>query len=306
MRHREMRASAREARLRLQHHHGRERISRAWTLGRLYPDGTMEGNESYTVTWTPGVLSLSGDLGDLTVTHYGAMGSLEGAVSWIGRNSDLGYLLSKSDAKEQYDPEHTLSYLREWASGDARPALVALRDQRREYRRAVAEGQEEWRADHRAWRLGTPGIGESPEEEPQPADYGPHDGDRPEALTIKRLGCFLRHDDLRLESSIRLGGFHYTVPAGWELWARMWDESGSDDDVGVIFTSAGRRQVLRLLAEYLTTAEDAGDLCARLHLDDYHGNYSYTERHILKIMCLKRWAEHVSAELARQPAECAA
>lgn len=71
----------------------------------------------YTVTWSyPGVLTVSGDIGNITLTHYHAMDTWVAAADWISCNSDHHYLLSKSDHKQVYDPEQTLETILQWAN----------------------------------------------------------------------------------------------------------------------------------------------------------------------------------------------
>ncbi|KZL29434.1 hypothetical protein [Pseudovibrio sp. WM33] len=60
----------------------------------------------FNVTWTPGVLTLAGDLGDMTVTHYHAMSTFEEAVHWID-DIALSYLCEKASRRRSYSPELT-------------------------------------------------------------------------------------------------------------------------------------------------------------------------------------------------------
>jgi hypothetical protein len=75
----------------------------------------------YYVTWTPGQLFLSGDIDNLVITHYHALGNFEEGVAWAAR-SEVDYLLGKSSAKQEYDERCTVEclinlaevYLEEW------------------------------------------------------------------------------------------------------------------------------------------------------------------------------------------------
>lgn len=59
----------------------------------------------FTVTWShPGILSIGGDMGDLTITHYHAMPTWFDALRWL-EGCDFGYHLEKSSAKKVYDEE---------------------------------------------------------------------------------------------------------------------------------------------------------------------------------------------------------
>lgn len=54
---------------------------------------------AFALTWSPGTLALSGDMGELVLTHYHAMPTLEEAVAWAAR-ADADYLLGKSNRKQ--------------------------------------------------------------------------------------------------------------------------------------------------------------------------------------------------------------
>ena len=69
---------------------------------------------SFTVTWRPGVLSLAGDVGELTITHYHAMPTWQKAAQWIN-GSCMMYLLEKSNARTEFDTTRTIDTLIELA-----------------------------------------------------------------------------------------------------------------------------------------------------------------------------------------------
>lgn len=71
----------------------------------------------FDIVWTPGILSISGDMQSLTLTHFQAMPTWVDAVSWI-KHSDIDYLLEKSNAAQEYDHERTVSKLVEIANED--------------------------------------------------------------------------------------------------------------------------------------------------------------------------------------------
>lgn len=69
--------------------------------------------ESFVVTWTPGHLHVGGDLGNLTLTHFHAMKTLEDAVKWVA-DADYGYLIGKSGLqRSEFNAEGTLKLLSE-------------------------------------------------------------------------------------------------------------------------------------------------------------------------------------------------
>lgn len=91
-----------------QHQFKKSPESKTWFLGR---PGQGSAN-AYSITWSyPGTLTLTGDMGELVLTHYSAMPNWWSAVSWVLGNTDHDYFLRKSNAKQEYDPERTLQVL---------------------------------------------------------------------------------------------------------------------------------------------------------------------------------------------------
>lgn len=64
----------------------------------------------FMVTWCPGSLTLSGDVGELTLTHYHAMPTWQEAVKWVS-GADHGYLMQKSDKKRVFNEEETIKQI---------------------------------------------------------------------------------------------------------------------------------------------------------------------------------------------------
>lgn len=62
---------------------------------------------AYCLTWAPGSMTLSGDLGEMVLIHYQAMPTFEEAVNWAA-TGDLDYLLSKSNRRKVVHRERTI------------------------------------------------------------------------------------------------------------------------------------------------------------------------------------------------------
>ncbi len=77
------------------------------------------------VTWTPGHLFLSGDLCNMSLTHYHAMPTAEEAIGWAA-NGSINYLLEKSDAEQIFDPEGTKETIVRMADDDAENQEYAI------------------------------------------------------------------------------------------------------------------------------------------------------------------------------------
>jgi len=77
------------------------------------------------VTWTPGHLFLSGDLFNMSLTHYHAMPTAEEAIGWVATGS-IHYLLEKSDAEKIFDPEATKEDIVRMADDDVENEEYAI------------------------------------------------------------------------------------------------------------------------------------------------------------------------------------
>lgn len=76
----------------------REPRARCW---KVQKSGTWI--YGFFITFSPGVLTLSGDVGELVITHYHAMPTLEAALQWLD-GIEFSYLMGKSSAKQEYSP----------------------------------------------------------------------------------------------------------------------------------------------------------------------------------------------------------
>jgi len=62
------------------------------------------------VTWCPGSLSVSGDVGEIVLTHYHAMPTWQEAVEWV-KGSCHVYLMQKSNKKREFNEEETVKQI---------------------------------------------------------------------------------------------------------------------------------------------------------------------------------------------------
>ena len=60
----------------------------------------------FRVTWGPGFLVLTGDIGSMVVTHYSAAIELWDAIHWL-HQADCDYLMGKTDRRQEFDAEST-------------------------------------------------------------------------------------------------------------------------------------------------------------------------------------------------------
>ena len=103
--------------------------SKSWHL--RHESGTS--HFAYSVTWAyPGSLSLAGDIGELTITHYNAMPTWWNAVHWFSGNRDHDYHLGKSNATKEYDADATIAEIIHQLEEDAKE--IDLDDMKENFR----------------------------------------------------------------------------------------------------------------------------------------------------------------------------
>lgn len=68
----------------------------------------------FRVTWIPGVLLLSGDIGELVLTHSQALKDLDYGIRWLA-GSNCIYLLQKSSCKQEFNYQATIESLVRYA-----------------------------------------------------------------------------------------------------------------------------------------------------------------------------------------------
>jgi len=119
---------------RFANHRLRNQPALSWHLNAVYADGSNCYNDYYCITWSPGLLVLSGDIDMFCVTHYSAMSSIEKSIQWLSGIS-FDYLMSKSTAKQVYDAEATLKEIIRTANEDAIDSRKRERIDQQSYRR---------------------------------------------------------------------------------------------------------------------------------------------------------------------------
>ena len=108
------------------------------------PGGSPGGRDRFTMTWTPGTVTLSGAYGDFRLDHGNALCTFAGGMAWLAQ-ADHDYLLGKSDARRAYDPAATAAAIVRQANEEAIVGLLAIRDDLAEEREARRDP--EWAED---------------------------------------------------------------------------------------------------------------------------------------------------------------
>lgn len=264
-----------------QDRYGRHQLAPADTKSWLVShEGRRGGNYWYTVTWSyPGILTIGGDIGEITLTHYSAMNSWANAAAWVN-GAGYDYLLGKSNLRKEYDPKDTFQFI-----------LDSLLEDIRASTRYRYEDLRSWRAEMR--EANAPRELEPWEDE----EVGPFLVDPPEKLVCRfepKYDWERDHLDQEVENRIHYPGRDtrkVVVPDGWEMWLRLYNSVGDSWlNPNEVFTDAGRRNLLRNLRESLGSDEDGARICEKLGFDDYYGSYNWSHSAINMVAALHRWA----------------
>lgn len=105
-------------------HHIKERQCRSFHFSTPSKGGIY----AFSLTWTPGSMVLAGDLGEMHLTHYHAMGDTAvKSFDWVA-TSHPDYLLGKSDAKKVYDRDATWETIKSYMDDEVRDIAKVYRD----------------------------------------------------------------------------------------------------------------------------------------------------------------------------------
>lgn len=83
--------------------------SRSWRMGKL-----ETSNYAFRITWAPGLLAVSGDIGSTVYEVWPAFQTLEGAIDLVSR-AEFDYLASKSRVEKEFDRDATVGHLIRYA-----------------------------------------------------------------------------------------------------------------------------------------------------------------------------------------------
>lgn len=281
-------------------------ISRSYDKGRrdLRPGfATFEPKEgakfSYTsfyafnLTWTPGHMTLVGDLGTLTIVHYNAMPTLEQACEWL-LNPDYGYLLSKTKLEQAFDKDLTIDRL--WGE---------MIENVEEYAAELEGHIAQWEREKPKWRKRD---GMTREDYEQELEYWKGDDPRLEYHFRREEPPRYLHDRT-LWTEAQRDGWH--VPDGFELIYRCWKyfrehHYGVDADPNSLFTAEGREALKEALENWADgEATDViitwivRDLC----YDDYYGEYDYPSQAYFQLAAIQHGARMILDDIRKQQGE---
>ncbi len=97
-----------------QHEIMRVQQAKSW---RVNKPGTW--TYGFTITWSPGMLALAGDLNELIVYHANAMPTLDATLNWLD-DIEFDYFMRKTGQKRVFSPEQTVKLMVKAADADAK------------------------------------------------------------------------------------------------------------------------------------------------------------------------------------------
>lgn len=260
---------------------------------------------SFQITWKPGSIFLSGDLGDITLTHGHSMNTFDEALDWV-IGSEFDYLMGKSGVAQTYDAEATYLHLIEHANQRVINDLMGTktwnvkkqkyvlangeRQQLQRARREIAEAHAEFQADMEK-HASAPDDGPMPELK----DYLPTP-DYP--YTISRVEyeksfsiAETAHEKIREA---------WDIPDGWLIWVSFWTALFADKyyrpDLHVddeeqhptfVLKPANRREIKDRIRELCANQHELCEFLYEAGYEDYSGSYTYPGSSRWKIDALK-------------------
>jgi hypothetical protein len=246
-------------------HEVQEVISRTWTFSR--PDSWIMGCK---ITWTPGLLHLGGDIGELTVTHHHALRDLWSGIAWIA-GADFEYLMEKTDAERQFDRDATVAQIVAMANEEALPCAQQTK----------------------TFRLDT-----AFEDAFAAAIAANHDDNAAEEIAQRGFGPYLKPARKRILERIHHARNPFRDPASLDdaayyRWERLADATNKPPEDA--YSILGRKWIKRSIMHACDTPHGAAELAHEAGFEDYYGCYSWPTRRRIQVQALKLWAQQMLA-----------
>lgn len=273
---------------------------------------------SFEITWRPGHILLTGDLGELTLVQKHAMPSFKEALEWVV-DADYDYLMGKTCVKKEYDAEATYEYLihtanreaielllghSEWSSQDQRYIRRnGVRPDIRRYRKECKEAALEFET-----ALAEYAAGEQTEEEPKLEDFLPYK---------EEFGAILRSPGWKDDTLSRAdySNVHHTVSRAWdvcgyETWVSFWvalrtncyyDPTANPDDPDAhptfVLNPRNRQELKEEIRSLCDQQHEIVEFLRDAGFEDYYGSDVYPGRTKWQIDAIKHGGKMLLAKV---------
>lgn len=208
----------------------------------------------FTLTWTPGHMTIVGDIGELTVVHYHAMPTLEDACRWL-QSPDFDYLLSKTNEQKQYDADATLKSFLAYINAEVIDHAIGTPGWGKERRRSNGDIHE-----MREWRKTQPRGGQLNVEEENVFEW----------LDNRPITVF---DDPDRDC--------------WQWWRKIAEHCGWGFDERFFLTAKGRRALIRDIKGDFNYVHSAADFMHSIGFDDPLLAYEYRDHAFFQIAAIQ-------------------
>lgn len=239
---------------------------------------TYTSTYAFTLTWTPGHMTLVGDLGEMNLVHYYAMPTFEEALDWVHR-ADHDYLLGKAGVGRVFDRDQTIDDI--WQR---------MTEYANDHMKEMAKEIEAYEKDPPKWRK-RDGMTKADFERDKQIYAEDHPRIAYGFREVKEKPLYVNRNLWRLHERI---GWH--VPDGFELMATVWKFFQEDyspytsEDPNTLLTEEGRNDLKAAIDSYCRERSDDEISCwvyRDLDMDDYSGIYEYPERAFTQISAIK-------------------
>ncbi|WP_141105041.1 hypothetical protein [Rhizobium sp. R339] len=238
---------------------------------------------AYTLTWTPGHMTIVGDIGELTVVHYNAMPTLEAACNWL-QSSDYDYLLSKTNVQREFQRGATIDDIWQTIAQEALPSIRAIDEEcaayekeKPKWRKRDGMTKDEFEQELRYWKEDQPRI-----------QYRFEEVERPTYLENRNLWRQCERDGWRVPE-----GFYWAFRA----WTELKDgHYGLDSDPNLLMSAegmAGLEDALRSRLDGLAEDEILGWVYRDLGFEDYSSIREYSHHAFFQIAAIQHGARMI-------------
>lgn len=254
----------------------------------------------FDVTWTPGSVVLSGDVGELSIVHHSALARYRDGMAWLARTgADHDYIMGKASPRErEFDREGTVRLIMEMANEDLGGVLRARRDDLHRYLADRGTAVEAFGEAFDTWMEGR-WAGAA---QPKPADFLPRRADYVAELGFEMKPGYAGRSPSVFPDEID----ERSVPEGYEVWFRLWRALRNSDygpyEPETIFTAAGRREIAEEMESYLSDGgmERCAQFCCEAGLADFYGIEKYADRTVWQVEAIRHAAALMLAEAERE------